>query len=462
MQIRLLIVEDELEMLIFLKRFFIRKGYDVTAVASGEEAKSAFSETEYDLVISDLVLEGMSGLDLFKYIRKVDSDLPFIIITGAGTIESAVEAIKIGVFHYVTKPFKRNELEILVQRAVEFGLMHRRLSRMNVEESVKENALIIGNNREITKIIQTIEKISHSDTSVLIEGETGTGKTLLARHIHQTSHRCQGPFITIDCGALPESLLESELFGHVKGAFTGAIRAKRGLMEEAHKGTIFLDEIGELKPSTQVKLLRAIQELKIKPVGSNQTNTIDVRFISATNRDLTANILSGAFREDLYYRLAIIPIHIPPLRQRREDLLEFVGHFVREFNNLHNKDVSSLCPQVWRSIMDYQWKGNIRELKNVIERAVLLTDGQMITSNCFGIGRIEKQEPETNQNNEPISLKKSVAEAEKHAIRRALRLAKGNRSTAAVFLGIGRRTLYDKLNLYGIDIVDPNVKTVSH
>lgn len=450
MQIRLLIVEDEQEMLLFLKRFFTRKGYLVTAVASGEEALGAFSETEYDLVISDLSLEGMSGLDLLKSIRQVDNDLPFIIITGAGTIESAVEAIKIGAFHYVTKPFKRKDLEILAQRAVEFGLMHRRLSRMHEEESVKKNSLIMGNNREIQKIIQTIDKISNSDTSVLIEGETGTGKSLLARHIHKTSHRKQGPFITIDCGALPENLLESELFGHVKGAFTGAIRAKRGLMEEAHNGTIFLDEIGELKPSTQVKLLRAIQEHKIRPVGSNQTTTIDVRFIAATNRNLTADVSSGAFREDLYYRLAIIPILLPPLRQRREDLLEFVGHFVQEFNVIHNKNVSSISPDVWQSIMDYQWKGNIRELKNVIERAILLTDGQMITADYFAVGQIENYDPKELQA-EPVSLKKTVEEAEKIAIRRALRLSKGNRSTAAVFLGVGRRTLYDKLKLYGIE-----------
>ncbi|MCG8632704.1 MAG: sigma-54 dependent transcriptional regulator, partial [Desulfobacterales bacterium] len=363
MQIRLLIVEDEQEMLLFLKRFFTRKGYAVTGVASAEEALSAFSEIEYDLIISDLALEKMSGLDLLRQIKAVDHHLPFIIITGAGTIESAVEAIQIGAFHYLTKPFKRKDLEILARRAVEFGLMHRRLSRMHEEESVKESPLVMGSNRDMQKIMQTIDKVSQSDTSILIEGETGTGKSLIASHIHQTSHRHEGPFITIDCGALPENLLESELFGHAKGAFTGAIRAKRGLMEEAHQGTVFLDEIGELKPSTQVKLLRAIQERKIRAIGTNQTIEIDVRFICATNRDLTSDIKSGKFREDLYYRLAVIPIQLPPLRKRREDLLQFVGHFVQEFNETHNKEVLSLSPDVWQLIMDYHWKGNIRELK---------------------------------------------------------------------------------------------------
>ncbi|MCG8643050.1 MAG: sigma-54 dependent transcriptional regulator [Desulfobacterales bacterium] len=450
MQIRLLIVEDEQEMLLFLKRFFTRKGYAVTGVASAEEAVGAFAETEYDLVISDLALADMNGLDLLKAIRVVDPVLPFIIITGAGTIETAVEAIQSGAFHYLTKPFKRKDLEILVKRAVEFGLMHRRLSRMHEAESARERPLIMGENREMQQVVRTVEKVARSDTSVLIEGETGTGKSLLARHIHQTSLRGNGPFITIDCGALPENLLESELFGHVKGAFTGAVRAKRGLMEEAHQGTVFLDEIGELKPATQVKLLRAIQEKKIRPVGSNQTTCIDVRFICATNRELTADVAKGRFREDLYYRLAVIPILLPPLRRRREDLLRFVGHFVREFNRRHNKTVSSLSPDVWQAILDYQWKGNIRELKNVIERAVLLTDGPMITADGLGIGLMESRTPGRSRS-KPISLKKAVAEAERTAIRRALHLAKGNRSTAAVFLGIGRRTLYDKLKLYGIE-----------
>jgi DNA-binding NtrC family response regulator len=352
----------------------------------------------------------------------------------------------------VTKPFKRQELEIMAQRAVEFGMMHRRLSRLDEEEEEAcDNLLIIGESRPMKKVMAIIEKVSASDTSVLIQGETGTGKTMLARHIHSLSNRNQGPFVTIDCGALPENLLESELFGHVKGAFTGAIRAKRGLLEEAHSGTVFLDEIGELPPQTQVKLLRAIQELEIRPVGGNHPIKIDVRFISATNRDLKKEVDTGGFREDLYYRLSLIPLNLPALRERREDLLQFVGQFVREFNQRHNKDVTKLSPTVLRKIMELPWKGNIRELKNMIERAVLLSDGSLIDSECFGAGGMDKEFACEDSSSEPVLLKKAVEEAEKNAIRRALRLAEGNRSKAAVFLGIGRRTLYDKLAHYQME-----------
>ena len=454
---RLLIVEDEPEMLLFLKRFFQRKGYTVTAVASGEEAWAAVSETEYDLVISDLVLEKMSGMELLKKTRAIDKDLPFIIITGAGTIESAVEAIKIGAFHYVTKPFQRQELEITVQRAVEFGMMNRRISKFNEKAGTKNNLFIIGKTRQMNKIVSIIEKIADSDTPVLIQGETGTGKTIFARHIHALSRRGEGPFITIDCGAIMPSLLESELFGHVKGAFTGAIRAKRGLLEEACGGTVFLDEIGELPHQTQVKLLRAIQEKEIRPVGGNQIIKIDVRFISATNRDLNQEVKSGNFREDLYYRLSLIPLQLPPLRERREDLLQFVAQFVQEFNQRHNKQITKLSPTVLQKIMYLPWKGNIRELKNVIERAVLLSDGPVIDSDCFCAGGMDhnimdnRNHEDGGMTAEPLLLKKTVEEAEKMAIRRALRLAEGNRSKAALFLGIGRRTLYDKLAYYQMD-----------
>jgi DNA-binding NtrC family response regulator len=454
---RLLIVEDEPEMLLFLKRFFQRKGYTVTAVASGEEAWAAVTETEYDLVISDLVLEKMSGMELLKKTRAIDRDLPFIIITGAGSIESAVEAIKIGAFHYVTKPFQRQELEITVQRAVEFGMMNRRISKLNEKAFTQTNLFIIGKSRQMNKIVTIIEKIADSDTPVLIQGETGTGKTMFARHIHALSRRGEGPFVTIDCGAIMANLLESELFGHVKGAFTGAIRAKRGLLEEACSGTVFLDEIGELSPQTQVKLLRAIQELEIRPVGGNQIIKIDVRFISATNRDLKNEVKSGGFREDLYYRLSLIPLHLPPLRERREDLLQFVAQFVQEFNQRHNKQVTKLSPRVLQKIMNLPWKGNIRELKNVIERAVLLSDGPVIDSDCFGAGGMDHNimdhttHEDIDTSAEPLLLKKTVEEAEKMAIRRALRLAEGNRSKAALFLGIGRRTLYDKLTCYQIE-----------
>ena len=288
----------------------------------------------------------------------------------------------------MTKPFKPGELAILADRAIEFGKLHRKLARIHADEGEAERSIVIGKNRRVIEMMQTIEKISKSDAPVLIQGETGTGKSVFARRIHESSRRRGGPFVTIDCGALPENLIESELFGHVKGAFTGAIRAKRGLLEEADGGTIFLDEIGEMTPATQIKLLRAIQELVIKPVGGNQSIAIDVRFVSATHKDLHHEVSLGSFREDLYYRLAVIPLFLPPLRERREDMILFVRNFVRELNRRHNKRVSKVDPFVLQAFMEAPWKGNIRELKNVLERAVLLADGPVITTDCLNPGPV--------------------------------------------------------------------------
>ena len=444
---RILFVEDEPEMRRFLARYFSRRGYAAAAAASGEEAWDLLSQTAYDLVVCDQALGGLSGLDLLRMIRETDRDLPFIMITGAGTIETAVEAIKIGAFHYVTKPFKPGELAILVRRAVEFGKLHRKLARIHADEEWGDRAIVVGKNQRVREILQTIEKISASDAPVLIQGETGTGKTVFARRIHETSRRREGPFVTIDCGALPENLIESELFGHVKGAFTGAVRAKRGLLEEADGGTIFLDEIGEMSPATQTKLLRAIQELIIKPVGGTRSTAIDVRYISATHRDLPAAVEAGRFREDLYYRLAVIPLFLPPLRERREDIIPFVRTFVRELNRQHNRRVSKVDPVVLQAFMEAPWKGNIRELKNVLERAVLLAEGPAITAECLSPAP-SFQGHKAQQH--PLTLKQAVEAAERQVIRSALAAAEGNRSRAAEILGIGRRTLYAKMAAYNI------------
>jgi len=447
---RILFVEDEPEMLQFLARYFSRRGYAVTSAASGEEAWRLLSQTTYDLVVCDQALDGISGLDLLRMIRETDRDLPFIMITGAGTIATAVEAIKIGAFHYVTKPFKPGELAILASRAVEFGKLHRKLTRIHADKDEADRSIVIGNNRRILEMMQTIEKISDSDAPVLIQGETGTGKSVFARRIHETSRRRGRPFVTIDCGALPENLIESELFGHVKGAFTGAVRPKRGLLEEADGGTIFLDEIGEMTAATQTKLLRAIQDLVIKPVGGNQSVAIDVRYISATNKDLHQEVAAGRFREDLYYRVAVIPLYLPPLRERREDIIPFVRNFVRELNRRYGKRVSKVDPLVLQSFMEAPWKGNIRELKNVLERAVLLAEGSAVTVDCLSPshvgGGVADRVPK-----QPVSLKTAVEAAERQTIRSALAAASGNRSKAAEILGIGRRTLYAKMAAYGIE-----------
>lgn len=448
---KILIVDDEQEWLDILGLLFSRKGYEVYTEASGEAGWAAISETMFDLVICDLALPDISGIELLKRVRTSDKNLPFIIMTGVGSIETAVAAVQMGAYHYITKPFKSQDLEILASRALEHGQLHRKLDSCNKPREEDDcPPMILGAYRAVQELMVTIDKISDSDVPVLIQGETGTGKSLLAKIIHESSSRSGRALLTVDCGALPENLLESELFGHVKGAFTGAVSARRGLFEEAQGGTVFLDEIGELTPAMQVKLLRAIQELEIKPVGSNKQVPINVRFITASNKDLQKEVEAGAFREDLYYRLAVIPLHLPPLRERRDDIILFVGHFVQKFNQRYNKKIVAVSPSVLQVLLEQPWKGNIRELENVIERAVLLAEERSISMENLGL-RIPCVPPgEKEQAVNPVSLRQAVVDAEKRAIQQALAITNGNRSKAANILGIGRRTIYDKITEYSL------------
>ncbi len=448
---KILIIDDEEELLDVLNRFFRRKGYDVHTALNGIEGWHAITETMFDLIISDLAMEGLTGLELLKQVRSIDSRIPYIIMTAVAPIETAVESIKLGAYHYITKPFKTQDLEILARRAIELGQLHRKLESYSRQDQTDDRqSMVVGTNRCVQEMMHTIEKISDSTASVLIQGETGTGKSLFAKRIHNSSARRERPFFTIDCSSLSEHLLESELFGHVKGAFTGAICAKRGLLEEAQGGTIFLDEIGELTPATQVKLLRAIQELEIKPVGGNKSIRIDVRFISATSRDLEADVANGRFRKDLYFRLAVIPLKLPPLRERKEDLLLFVDYFVRKYNTRYKKQITEIAPCAVEVLMESTWKGNIRELENVIERAVLLADHDIITMDTL-FTQANSVPEGAPPDRKPVSLKRAVELAEKNAIRQALLITSGNRTQAANILGIGRRTLYDKLATYNME-----------
>lgn len=444
---KILVVEDELDMLQFLSRFLIRKGYAVDCATNGEEAWKAFNETVYDLVISDLDLGDISGMDLLERVRSTDNTLPFIIITGVGTIESAVQAIQQGAFHYLTKPFDLQEIEILTCRALEYGSLHRRLESMQHKEDEQNNLapMIFGNSKSMVDIFRRVDKIADSSASVIIMGETGTGKSMLAKYIHMKSSVRDKPFFTIDCGALTETLLESELFGHVKGAFTGASRAKRGLLEEAQGGTILLDEICEISPQTQPKLLRSIQEKEVKPVGGNKPIDIDVRFISATSRDVKQMVADGLFREELYYRLAVVPVCLPPLRERAEDLNLFIDYFLKKFCQMYNREITQIKPDYLQALYSAKWKGNIRELANVMERSVLLADDGVLTYDCLCHESQIASKPPSSQ---PLKLKLAVEAAEKKAITASMQAANNNRSEAARLLGISRRALYDKLALY--------------
>lgn len=327
--------------------------------------------------------------------------------------------------------------------------MQRRLEQVRLEDHGVSSHMVLGTGKAMQEILSTISKIAGSAAPVLIQGETGTGKSILAKHIHNLSNRADAPFLTIDCGALPENLLESELFGHTKGAFTGAVNARRGLLEEAQGGTVFLDEIGELSPSMQVKLLRTIQEHEIRPLGGNRNISIDTRFITATNRNLPEEVKNGHFREDLYYRLAVILLHLPPLRERPDDIILFVGHFVSKFNARYGKNIVNVTPAAMYTIMEQPWRGNIRELENVLERAVLLAGSDAITPADLGL-RLEDLPRNLQSDQQAVSLQKAVQEAEKKAILQALAIAGDNRTQAAALLGIGRRTLYDKLEEYKI------------
>jgi DNA-binding NtrC family response regulator len=449
MKPKILIIDDEPEFLRVLDSYFSYENYEVQTASSAESGLNLIAQTQFDAVVTDMAMpQGMSGLDLLREIRQNDPILPVIIMTGVGTIESAVEAIQMGAFHYVTKPFDPKTLGLMLRRAIESGQMHRRLAQTDAPDDTA-GGMIIGHNRRIRDVLQTIDKVADSDAPVLILGETGTGKSIFARRIHEKSIHREKPFVTIDCAAMAETLLESELFGHIRGAFTGALSAKRGLLEEAQGGTVFLDEIGEIQPGTQVKLLRAIQEQEIKPVGGNQMIRIDTRFISATSRNLDQEINQGRFREDLYFRLSVIPLHLPPLRERLEDLPQFVGQFVSTFNKRYKKNVTRIDPQVMRTLMGLPWKGNIRELENTLERAVLLADGNAITWDLLCFQTTSKAAVETEQ--PTLSLKQVVEDAEKSAILQTLEETEGNRTLAARRLGIARRTLYDKMAAYGLE-----------
>lgn len=450
---KILIIDDEYEVIEALRRILMRKGYEISIAQCGMEACEEIEKTVFDLIISDMAMEDLSGIELLKIVRSVDSITPFIILTGVGTIESAVEAIQLGAFHFITKPFRNQDIEILAQRAIEYGKLNRKMKNIDLSCDSKDLPnKIIWKSKSMNELMKKVKKISDSIAPVLIMGETGVGKSYLAEEVHKRSSRRNKSFLAIDCGVLSETLLESELFGHVKGAFTGAIKAKRGLLEEAQQGTIFLDEICKIKPSTQIKLLSAIQNGIIRPVGSNKNIKIDVRFISASSKDLKKEILSGGFMNELYYRIAVIPLTIPPLRERREDIPLIIDHFLDKLCKKYKKKIDYISANILEIFKNASWKGNIRELANILERGVLLSENDVITLDCL----YSKDEIKINdvinerKSKNFFSLEQVVKDAEKKAIISVLNDTDNNRSETARILNISRRTLYDKINAYNI------------
>lgn len=444
---RILAVNDEKNMLTLFKKVLGKEGYHVETTTSGEEVLKRLEKEWFDLLILDLKMPGLDGLDLLKRTKVISPSLPCIVLTAYGTIGSAVAAMKAGAYDYITKPVNNEEIRLVVKKALDLFRVTGEvgyLRRQAVMESDFKS--IIGYSRKMQSLFRLVRQVAGSNSTILIQGESGTGKELFARAIHFHSPRRDRPFVIIDCGALPETLLESEMFGHVRGSFTGAIHNKKGLFEEASGGTILLDEIGDTTLSFQAKLLRALQEGEIRPIGSNKSVKVDVRVIAATNKDIRECVARKTFREDLYYRLAVVPIFIPPLRERKEDIPLLIDHFIKKYCTQNRLETKKISPRHIRHLIDYPWPGNIRELENLIERAVLMSPGPQIEPNALFL-----KEPGP----EPLHpLRESIHTATEHlereGIAEAIKRSGGNRTRAARALGISRATLYNKLKQYGL------------
>lgn len=376
---KILVVDDEPIVCRSCFRILNEAGYQVETVLSGQEALEKVDHQSFDVVLVDLKMPGLDGMEVLQRIRKVHPEVIVIMITGYATVESAVEAMKLGASDYVPKPFTPDELCIIVEKALEKRdlILENQYLRQQLQVRYKFDN-IIGESKKMQEVFRIVEKVAPTDSTVLIYGESGTGKELIARAIHHNSPRRDKQFVSVDCGALSETLLESELFGHIKGSFTGAIVTKPGLFEIADGGTFFLDEIGDISLATQAKLLRVLQEREFKPVGGTKSIKVDIRLIAATNKDLEKMIQEGRFREDLFYRLNIVPIFLPPLRERKEDIPPLAFHFLKKYNRERNKNIRTITPEAMSLLVEYDWPGNVRELENVIERTVVMTDGELI------------------------------------------------------------------------------------
>lgn len=444
---RILVVDDEPNMLALFRRVLGKEGYRVECASSGEEAIERLETEWFDLVISDLKMPGFDGLELLRRMKTVNHVAPFIMLTAYGTVDSAVRAMKEGAHDYLTKPINNEELKLVVKKALEMCRLSREVERLRSQlEFDLGPGEIVARSKPMRAIFRLIRLVAKSNATILIQGESGTGKELIARAIHRLSPRQDRPFVAIDCASVPETLLESELFGHVRGAFTGAINNKKGLFEEAHGGTLFLDEVAETTPAFQAKLLRVLQENEIRPVGSSKSSRVDVRVIAATNRDLKREVEKGQFREDLFYRVAVVPITIPPLRQRREDIPLLVDHFVKKYCRQNNLEPKRVSLRALKLLMDHPWPGNVRELEHLVQRAVLLSPGREIEPETLFSTRSSMAEERVTPLQEVISKAAELIEREK--IKEALQRTRGKRSPAARLLGISRAALYKKLKRY--------------
>lgn len=447
---RILVVEDEEGMREFLRILLSKERYEVVTCESGEKAVERFKEQNFNAVVTDIKMPGMDGIEVLTAIREIDPFVPVIMMTGHASMETAIESVNKGAFAYLLKQSRNEEIKQMVRQAVEM----RKLRKENkfLRQELKKNHAerpIIGKSEKIRQVFALVDKVAGTDSTILISGESGTGKELVAREIHYKSCRSEGPFVSINCGALPETLLESELFGHVKGSFTGAVRDKDGLFAVAKGGTFFLDEVGETSSAIQVKLLRVLQEREIIPVGGIKPIKVDVRLIAATNADLESDVESGKFRADLYYRLNVIPIRIPPLRQRKDDIPLLVDHFLRLYCEGMGRSQKSLSPEAFETLMRYDWPGNVRELENALERAVILEEGRVLA--VEDLPERLRRSPSEREGSVVSTSNLTLEELEKEYLLKVLDETGWHKKRAAAILGINASTLYRKLQRYGYD-----------
>lgn len=447
-----LIVDDETGILDSLNILLRNEGFAPHLAHGGKAGLGMIGEIRPDIVLTDVRMPNVTGVEILAAARQADPDVPVILMTAQATLQSAMQAVNEGAFYYIQKPFRNDELVAILRRAAEHRNL--RVENKSLKQAIKRAerngvARPVGVSKSWLEVLRLVETVAPTDSTVLIQGESGTGKEVIARYIHELSSRTDGPFLSINCGALPESLLESELFGHVKGAFTGAIRDKTGLFGASTKGTFFLDEIGETTPATQVKLLRALQHREVIPVGATEAIPVDTRVIAATNRDLDEEIRAGGFRSDLYYRLNVIALHLPPLRQRRDDIPVLAEHFLARIAGLRNEEPKTLSPEAVEAITEYAWPGNVRELENALERSIILTPARTIPASAL-------PERVTERRAEPLVSTRTPPNPTLEAVERAyimwvLQSESGNKSRAAEVLGIDPSTLYRKLSRYGVE-----------
>ena len=450
---RILIIDDDAGLRKSLTMILEDAGYDVLQAEDGQAGLQAAADKLPDIILCDVRMPKLGGLEFLDEYREAGGEALVLVMTAYGSLDLAVEAMKKGAYDYLPKPFGADEVLLTVRKAEEREQLRREVGRLRGEvQADRRFGEIVAGSPAMRQALNVVEKVARHDSSVLLSGATGTGKELVARLLHRESARAEAPFVPVNCGGIPEQLLESEFFGYVRGAFTGADRDKAGLFEAAHTGTLFLDEVGELPGSLQVKLLRALQEGEVRRLGSTETRWVDVRIIAATNRDLEEAVENGDFRDDLYYRLAVVPIHLPQLRNRKEEIPELVGHLLQRLSARLGVEVDGVAPEAMEVLLKYAWPGNIRELENVLERGLVLTDGPVISLADLPetVRRPSPEGPGISVDSDDLSVKRHSARLEKHLIERALDRTGGNKTQAAELLELSPRALRYKIQEYGV------------